>query len=186
MRRTLAHSRTVRFDGYSRSDGLWDIEAEITDSKSYQIVTLDNVRLAPGEPIHQMRLRLTVDDSLTVLAVETLTMTAPFGECRAAVPPMSRMVGVQMGRGWRQAIETRLGGIQGCTHLRELLFNMATAAFQTIPHYREHVQKRQSPPDQPPAFLGGCMSWDVNGPVTQRVLPQFFGWAPVTGPTSGR
>jgi hypothetical protein len=43
-----------------------------------------------------------------------------------------------MGPGWRQAIDRTIGGVQGCTHLRELLFNMATAAFQTIPHAQRH------------------------------------------------
>ncbi|WP_414708625.1 DUF2889 domain-containing protein [Ramlibacter sp.] len=38
---------------------------------------------------------------------------------------MQAMVGVRMGPGWRQALEKALGGAKGCTHLRELLFNMA-------------------------------------------------------------
>lgn len=28
--RTRRHSRSVRFDGHTRTDGLWDIEAHIT------------------------------------------------------------------------------------------------------------------------------------------------------------
>ena len=34
---------------------------------------------------------------------------------------MRRMIGATMGPGWRKAIETHLGGVQGCAHLRELL-----------------------------------------------------------------
>ena len=54
---------------------------------------------------------------------------------------MQQMIGVTMGPGWRQAIERALGGVRGCTHLRELLFNMATAAYQTIPAYRHRLRR---------------------------------------------
>src|SRR5690606_22654145 len=50
--------------------------------------------------------------------------------------PMRKLIGLTMGPGWRKAIEGAIGGTGGCTHLRELVFNAATAAFQMIPHYR--------------------------------------------------
>ena len=31
--RIRKHTRSVRFDGYARADGLWDIEAHLTDVK---------------------------------------------------------------------------------------------------------------------------------------------------------
>ena len=85
-----------------------------------------------------------------------------------------------MGAGWRQAIDRAIGGVQGCTHLRELLFNLAPAAFQTIPHAKE-VRRREAglsrfDGDQPPFYMGKCMTWDFNGPVVARVAPQFVGW----------
>ena len=30
--------------------------------------------------------------------------------------------------------------------------------------------------DQPPFYMGKCMTWDFNGPVVARVAPQFVGW----------
>ena len=56
--RILKHTRSVRFEGYARADGLWDIEAHLTDVKP------DDYRLAPGvrpagSPVHDMRVRLT-------------------------------------------------------------------------------------------------------------------------------
>jgi hypothetical protein len=82
---------------------------------------------------------------------------------------MQRMVGCTLGAGWRKAIEKNLGGVQGCTHLRELLFNMATVAFQTI-------QGAFTSPDptKPPPHLGRCHAWDLEGPLVERQYPVFF------------
>jgi hypothetical protein len=83
----------------------------------------------------------------------------PHPECPQAQAPMHRMVGATMGPGWRKAIETHLGGIQGCAHLRELLFNMATAAYQTLPDETEPTD-----PTRAPHHLGKCLAWDFAGP----------------------
>ena len=92
-------------------------------------------------------------------------------ECPSVIPPMDALIGARIGTGWRKIIETHLGGIKGCTHLRELLNNIATAAYQAIPG-------ALFDPDQnkPPLYLGGCKSWDFDGPVVMRVYPQFYQW----------
>ena len=94
---------------------------------------------------------------------------------------MQRMVGVAMGPGWRQAIERELGGVKGCTHLRELLFNLATAAYQTVFPYldRKNALAGERPRDKadPPYHLGRCIAWDFHGPVVARIYPQFAGRA---------
>ena len=131
--RTALHSRRISFEGFRRDDGLWDIDAELVDSKSHPIPMQERGELAPGEPIHLMRIRVTVDDSLTIRAIGTAMDSAPFSMCQQAVDPMQKLVGATLGAGWRKAIEGAIGGVAGCTHLRELLLNVATAAFQTIP-----------------------------------------------------
>ena len=59
------------------------------------------------------------------------------------------------------------------TELRELLFAMATAAFQTR-------SASFAPPKDgtPPMHLGKCLAWDFNGPVVERLYPMFFRWQP--------
>ncbi|HSV44379.1 MAG TPA: DUF2889 domain-containing protein, partial [Ramlibacter sp.] len=104
------------------------------------------------------------------------------------VAPMQAMLGVTMGPGWRQAIEKALGNNRGCTHLRELLFNMATAAYQTIPSYQSHLRRLSGVPaeplTQPPYHLGKCIAWDFNGAVVQRYYPQFLGLQPKKKPAA--
>lgn len=177
------HTRQVRFDGYYREDGLWDIEARLTDTKAYAWRSADKGVLPPGTPVHDMLIRLTLDDALTIKAIATGMPSTPLGECGQAADPMQVMVGQTIGPGWRVTIEKHLGGVKGCTHLRELLFNMATAAYQAIPGYRAHMRREAGLPrhdgDQPPFFLGKCLGWDFDGPAVQRHYPQFAGWQPL-------
>ncbi len=177
------HTRQVRFDGYLREDGLWDIEATLCDTKSHSWRSTDRGPLPAGTPIHDMFIRLTLDDALTIRAVATGMPSAPHGECIQAADPMQKMVGHRIGPGWRGTIDKHLGGVKGCTHLRELLFNMATAAYQTIPGHRAQLRREAGLPegdgDQPPFFLGKCLGWDFEGPAVQRHFPEFVHWQPL-------
>jgi hypothetical protein len=181
--RTHLHTRAVTYRGYLREDGLWDIEGEMSDVKTYAVGMPERGPMPPGTPIHGMAIRVTVDDTMTIREIATAMDFTPYGECRQGTDPMQQMVGACMGPGWRQAIERALGGIKGCTHLRELLFNMATAAYQTVFPYQQHQRDLAGVPAsvsaEPPYHLGRCIAWDFNGPVVQRHYPQFAGWQPM-------
>ena len=181
--RTHLHTRQVVYRGYHREDGLWDIEAELTDTKTYALERTERGKMPPGTPVHGMAIRATVDDHLKIQAIATAMDHTPFDECQQGHDPMQKMVGATMGPGWRQAIERALGNSKGCTHLRELLFNMATAAYQTIPGYRHHLRRQAGLPEpqleKPPYHVGRCIAWDVDGAVVQRHYPQFAGWQPL-------
>lgn len=177
------HTRTTRFQGFLREDGLWDIEAEMTDVKPFDVGLYREKPLPAGQPVHHLSIRLTVNGEFVVQAVAVAMDAAPFGECQAASAPMQGVVGATLGAGWRQAINSALGGVQGCTHLRELLFNMATVAFQTIPSGKAYLRREariaEVASDQPPFHVGGCITWDANGPVVAKHYPQFVRWQPV-------
>jgi hypothetical protein len=181
--RTHLHTRAVTYRGYLREDGLWDIEGELSDVKTYAADLSERGPMPPGTPVHGMAIRVTVDDTMTIREIASAMDFTPFAECEQGTDPMQRMVGACMGPGWRQAIERALGGIKGCTHLRELLFNMATAAYQTVFPYQQHQRTLAGVAPgaitEPPYHLGRCIAWDFNGPVVQRHYPQFAGWQPV-------
>ena len=123
---------------------------------------------------------MTVDDAYTVRDVQTVSLSVPFTECHVAADwPMRRLIGLTMGPGWRKSIEGAIGGVWGCTHLRELVFNSATAAFQAIPSYRSTnggtlpVPEPGAGSDKPPFYMNQCMSWSFEGPVIKRLAPRF-------------
>ena len=169
--RVPKHLRDVRYRSFQREDGLWDVEGELVDTKAYDLVLSGERKRRAGEPIHHMWIRCTIDTTLTVRAIEVAMDAHPLGECPLALPAMQRMVGSCMARGWRKAIEANLGQIEGCTHMRELLFNMATAAFQSV---NQAFARPQT--DQPPRHLGQCKGWDFNGAGVATIYPQFIGW----------
>ena len=169
--RKTSHIRRVTYQGYEREDGLWDMEAELHDSKAHDMPSCrhQGVRLA-GDPIHHMWLRVTIDRQLVVHAIEAAMDAHPLQDCPQARPALQGMVGACMARGWRQAIAQHMGGVASCTHLRELLFNMATAAFQTLP-----AAFGGGDPDTPPRHLGQCTGWDFEGNGVKEYFPQFYG-----------
>jgi len=169
--RKTSHIRRVTYQGYEREDGLWDMEAELHDSKAHDMPSFrhQGVRLA-GDPIHHMWLRVTIDRKLVVHAIEAAMDAHPLQDCPQARPALQGMVGACMARGWRQAIAQHMGGVASCTHLRELLFNMATAAFQTLP-----AAFGGGDPDTPPRHLGQCTGWDFEGNGVKEYFPQFYG-----------
>jgi hypothetical protein len=162
----------VTYRGYQRDDGLWDIEGELRDTKPQGLEIPGERVWAPGEPIHHMHIRVTVDTRMVIQAVAVDMDAWPHGTCPQAIAPMQAFVGLTLGRGWRKAIQQHLGGTQGCTHLRELLFNLATAAFQTMPAPSTVLDGVA----QPPMHLGQCLTWDFNSPLVERVYPVFFRW----------
>ena len=181
IERTPLHTRTVTYNGFARADGLWDIEGTLRDEKHYDHPHEFGTRAA-GQAVHHLAVRVTLDAQFTIRAMDTTMGTTPFSECGVASQHMQRFVGMTVGKGWRKAIEQTVGGLQGCTHIRELLANLATAAFQTIPHHQEMQRMAQGQGgwrvqgDAPPFFMGQCMTWDFNGPVVARLAPKFVGW----------
>jgi hypothetical protein len=59
-----------------------------------------------------------------------------------------------------------------------MLFNMATAAYQTLPagqwHRREVAGQPQPEITKPPFHLGQCHSWAYDSPTVQRAYPMFY------------
>ena len=115
------HLRKVSSRGFLRADGLWDIEARIQDTKTYCLRNSSGQERQPGEAIHLMEVRLTLDDALTVIDAVAIMPGTPFNECTAASHPVRGLIGATVGPGWRRAIDDAMGGVQGCTHVRELI-----------------------------------------------------------------
>lgn len=176
--RKLSHTRTVVYQGFDREDGLWDIEAELTDVKTYGFQVSSERPFPAEKPIHGLKIRVTLNDKMVIQDIATSMDVIPHPECSGAPHSMHQLIGQTMGPGWRKVIHEQVGGTQGCTHLREMLFNMATAAYQTLPsgqwHRREQAGQAHPAVDKAPFYLGQCHSWAYDSPTVQRAYPMFF------------
>ncbi len=178
--RSLLHQRAISIDGYQRADGLFDIEAELTDTKTYGFLADERGLIEPGVPLHHMRMRMTVDDKLSIVACEASTLASPYPSiCPSAAPNFARLAGLDIRRGFLKAAAERIGGTEGCTHLRELLQQMATVAFQTLAAVRRGSRPKDASPatEMGPSVLNTCLAWSSDSPVVGRRWPHLY-----TGP----
>lgn len=171
------HTRRVQCQGYLREDGLWDIEASIVDRKPFPYTEPVRGPRAVGSDVHHMAIRLTLGEDFIVRAIEVAMPSTPYPNCSDAVPNFQRLVGKRIDKSWRATVREAVGSERGCTHARELLFPMATTAFQTLTGWREgdsNNQYTQAQGEQAkPAYVGDCIGWATSGPVVARFYPKF-------------
>ena len=181
------HLRRVECRGYLRDDGLWDIEGRLVDTKTYSFPNRHRGEIEAGEPVHEMWLRLTIDDAMQIQEVEAVTDHGPYGMCPAITANFKRLEGLTIGPGFRRAVRERVGGMQGCTHLVELVGPIATTAFQTMTarrhadesHARAQGEKElaarttQGEPGRP-RFLDTCHALASTSPVVKEQWPEFY------------
>jgi hypothetical protein len=173
-KREPLHSRDIVLRGYRRADGLFDIEAQLTDAKSYGFSMDDRGWIAPGEPLHGMYVRMTVDEDLQIVACEAAADHTPYAICPGAAPNMARLAGLTIKPGFLKQAASRVGGTEGCTHLRELLQQMATVAFQTLYPVRARKAREEGGSGKTPALLDSCYAYASDRQVVKRRWPEFY------------
>jgi hypothetical protein len=127
-----------------------------------------------GDPVHEMTIRLTVDDRLNIKAAEAFTRRSPYDVCPSAAWAFRSLEGLRIKGGWMNQVKERYGRAKGCTHLLEMLYPIGTTAFQTIFSYREQklleqgmsegeAHRRKGPP------INSCYAFAADSPVVARL-----------------
>jgi hypothetical protein len=171
-RRELRHDRQIRVRGYEREDGLIDVEAELLDTRPYD-VPLSDRPIPAGSPLHQMKARLTVNLQMEILAAEAITIAGPYNVCPGSAATFGKLVGMTIKSGFLKAANEVMGGGAGCTHIREFLQQMATVAHQAT------FRRRWA--DTPEIFttpnarqLNSCFAYSTTGERVKAKWPQFY------------
>ena len=141
--REEVHNRRIHCNGFVREDGLYDIEAEISDNKTYSFPSDFRGEVTPDDFVHHMKVRVTIDRSMTVTAAEAITISGPYAICPTANDVFRNLVGLTIGPGWRRRVTAAIGGRHGCTHISELMGTVGTIAFQT--RYGEDARRARAP-----------------------------------------
>lgn len=184
--REAQHFRDYEFAGYRRADGLFDIEGRMTDAKSYSFPSEWRGRIEEGEPIHDMRIRLTLDEQFIIRDVECVTAAGPYEVCPAITPAFAALKGERVGRGWSRILREKFAGRNGCVHHVEMLRAMATVAFQTLYGWQERRKREtgrsasegppspEAPPGRKPGFIDSCHALASDGEIVRTHFPQFY------------
>jgi hypothetical protein len=190
--RKLRHRRAIRAEAFEREDGLWDIEACLTDHKPRDVALAPGVR-PNGLPIHELWLRITIDRKLNVVDAEASSDWVPYpGHCEAANPAYRALIGLNLFQNFRREANRLLGGTAGCTHLTELCAILPTAAIQAFAgdvwntRGDSPAQENQATEDgdgeaanaKPPFQLDRCQALRFDGEAVRQFYPRWYGHAP--------
>jgi hypothetical protein len=185
--RQLKHSRHIDVQIYARGAGLWEVDAVVTDVKTRDSHLVSHVRPA-GEPIHDMLLRLVIDEDFNVLEAGSETRAMPYpGECDNLGDAYGRLVGLNLMRGFRFAVAERLGGVAGCTHLTELTQVLPTAVVQAFAGDVINTRGDDGPDAKQPFQLDRCHALRTDGDTVRTYYPRWYKpAAPASHPPSTR
>ena len=169
VERELTHTRRVRYEGYKRADGLWDIEAHLTDSKNHDYRLKTGVRRA-GQAIHDMWLRITIDRAFVIRDATASSDTVPYpGGCETIAPAYNGLVGLSLIKDFRRKTRELLGGVRGCTHLTEMLGGLPTAAIQTF----AGEQREEREDGRKPFQLDQCHALETTTDTVRTLYPKW-------------
>ena len=167
------HNRDITLRGYVRDDGLIDIEAHLTDTKSHDEPRSNGAVRPAGAPVHDMWLRMTITAQREIVACEAAMDSTPYTICPGAAPNFSLLAGLVIEAGFLKRAMEKVGGGSGCTHLRELLQQVGTVAVQTL----YSVGKMNDDPGalggRRPPLLDSCFAWDAGGALVAERYPDW-------------
>jgi hypothetical protein len=183
--RQLRHRRAIRLEAFERDDGLWDIDACVTDEKPRDVPLAAGVR-PKGLPIHELWLRITIDRSLTIVDAEASSEWSPYGPlCAESNAAYRALIGLNLLKSFRREVNRLLRGTAACTHLTELCAVLPTAAVQAFAGEVWNTDKGSAEPgaqhsaeDVPPFQLGRCHALRFDGEAVREHYPRWYGHAP--------
>jgi hypothetical protein len=172
--RKLLHKRQITCDVYQRSDGGYEVEARMFDCKS-TVAVLPFRTVEAGEMFHDMRITMRVSTDLVIEHVEARSEAAPTPFCRDINSAYAALAGLHIAPGFKQRVRSIVGGVNGCTHLSDLLGPLATTVMQasagrmqTAARLRETLNMTTIPK---PRVIDTCHAYRADGEVARVVWP---------------
>ena len=165
------HTRSITCQGFQRDDGFWEVDAHLVDVKAYSYEHDYKGTQNPGDPVHEMWIRLTVSEQMVVQDCIAVTDLSPYACCGEINGMFKDLIGEKIGKGWNRKVKERVGGASSCTHLVDLIAPATTTLFQTMAGISRGVKHRE---ESKPFYIGGCHAWNSDGPQVLKYHPQYF------------
>jgi len=169
--RQLKHRRSINVQIYARGNGLWEVDAEIVDVKTREARLAGGLRQA-GDPIHDMLLRIVVNEQLDIVEAGSQTRWMPYpGHCDDHDDAYAALVALNLIKSFRQAVKERLGGVAGCTHITELTQVLPTAVIQAFAG--EVIDTREDSASRP-FQIDRCHALRSDGAAVKIFYPRWY------------
>jgi hypothetical protein len=171
--RQLKHRRQIDVQVYARGNGLWEVDAVLVDTKT-RVAHLAGGERPAGTPIHEMLLRLVVNEKLDIVQAGSETRWMPYtGQCDEHENVYTRLVGLNLLQDFRKNLRDRVGGVLGCTHITELAQMLPTAVVQAFAG--EVIDTRGSAEGASQPFqIDRCHALRSAGPAVQEHYPRWY------------
>lgn len=173
--RVAIHTRSIVCRSFRREDGWVDIDGRFIDTRAFDYDNHFRGRCLAGDALHNMQLRLTLDSRREIMAVQSAMHSTPYTTCPEVNANFQRLVGLNVGRGFRKALRERLGGVDGCTHVLALLDAMSAAAVQTMASSNRAPRAAHEPEAKTvqvfslDALVGTCHSYRPDSPIISQM-----------------
>jgi hypothetical protein len=113
---------------------------------------------------------VTIDRKFNVVDAVAVSDAVPYpGGCERAAPEYAKLVGLNLLQKFRDGLKERLGGVQGCTHITEMLAALPTAAIQTF----AGEMREDRPSGRKPFQLDHCLAMDTTGETVKQWYPEW-------------
>jgi hypothetical protein len=163
-----AHIRTIRAECRRVGEAELEVTGRLVDERPHGTETAW-VAGDEGRVVHDMTLTIRVrHPDLVITAVDGRMDHRPYTLCGDAVPPLQRLVGLSVMRGFLRAVNERFGRQLGCAHMTALVHAMAPVVKQGAGATFED-DDALPPPGQELWFVNTCQAWREDGPLHQRV-----------------
>lgn len=166
------HHRQIDLRFYKRSDGLYEVEGRLLDTKTQPFRRrLADSDTPPGTPLHDIVVRMVIDDSMLVQDVQASMPATPFAVCAGASETLAPLRGLSIGAGWNKRVRDLLSGAASCTHIMEMLGPMATTAFQGLAPQRLARMNTHGSDSERAGKVNSCYAYSDQREVVARLWP---------------
>ena len=146
------------------------LDARLTDVKDQDYEIASGVRKA-GDPVHDLRLRVTLDRRFTIIDAVAASDRVPYpGGCDTIAPVYRQLIGLNLVQGFRRTVGEMFADVRGCSHLSELLLSLPTAAIQTYATFKRDNDDTGEKPFQ----LDRCHALETSSPTVMRYYPRWY------------
>ena len=176
--RELVHTRQISCRAFRLKNGYIEIEAILADEKAQQVDFRSRPPVVAGEHMHHMALSIVIDQDYVIQDVRVQTLKAPWPMCGGTDAAYRGLVGLRIGAGFSRRVKELLGGVQGCTHVTELVTQAANTYMQASWPDRIARQVAVDPdprrwPDKSTlTFVNKCHAWREDGETLVREYPE--------------